>query len=65
MYGEGGLAARCENEETAALIVREHNAHNDLLEALEKIIALQPYMATRVIEVCNLARAAIANSKEV
>lgn len=33
MYGEGGLAACCENKETAAQIIREHNAYDDLVKA--------------------------------
>ncbi len=36
MYGEGGLAARCDSEETAAQIIREHNAHDDMVEACKR-----------------------------
>ena len=35
MRGEGGLVARFEDKATAAQIVREHNAHDALLEACE------------------------------
>lgn len=33
--GGGGVVARCRTGAAAARIVREHNAHDDLLEALK------------------------------
>ncbi len=53
--------ASCWDKDTADQIIREHNAHDDLLEACEAAVGLlEPDFAT-----FRQVQAAIANAKEV
>lgn len=40
LNGTGGIVARCWGNDIAAQIVREHNAHDDLVAALQKLVGV-------------------------